>query len=135
MSFLNYNLLYDYTQAKEENLWYCKTKGIDAKGTYNGKKFIVLAGSTIAKKATPALKRYYPSAFKIRQEIIENEKKAKPTGEFYELQQKIEFNSLSASASVCSGQNISGLDQWKNKGGETMREVNSTKEVLNNKQD
>ncbi len=122
-SFLNFNLFDDYKKTPEEDLWYCNRKGITAKGTYDGKKFIVLAGSGIAKVEAPSLKGYRARLVEERTAVIKDESKSIDKGEYYELQTHQEFTTPDYSASFCLGNNSKGWDHWKTKDGKTMKEV------------
>ncbi len=91
-SFLNFNLFKEYEKKIEKNkeeseeektIWHCESKGVTAKGVYDGKNFVVLAGSAIVKKHKSSLNK--KSLVKLREIIIENSKNI-DKGEYLELE-------------------------------------------------
>ena len=48
--------IFEITKPKDENLFYAKGRGCDAKGYYNSSGFTILKGSIIAKDSVPSLK-------------------------------------------------------------------------------
>lgn len=126
--FAGYNFLTEIKEGKQQDLYYCKRNGIEAKGIYDGNQFKVLVGSII--------KEYVMSSDKGRPEhlnfleklqLSRNDKIGKNFQDLgngsITLTKDIVFNSPSSAATFCIGNAANGWLEWKNQQGKTLDEV------------
>ncbi len=104
---------------KSYEKYFIKAKGLEAKGIYTSEGMIVLEGSQVAKEEVPSIHEYLHNlrAEKIQEQAVSDK------GNFYEVQQKITFSSLSTAAGFVMGRSANGWNEWKNIEGKTIDEV------------
>jgi len=99
--------------------YFIKAKGLEAKGIYTSEGMIVLEGSQVAKEETPSIHDYLRN---LRSEKVQ-EQALIDKGEYFEVQQKITFSSLSTAAGFVMGRTANGWNEWKNAAGKTIDEI------------
>lgn len=104
---------------KSYEKYFIKAKGLEAKGIYTSEGMIVLEGSQVAKEEVPSIHEYLHN---LRAEKIE-EQAIIDKGNYFEVQQKITFSSLSTAAGFVMGRSANGWSEWKNSEGKTIDEV------------
>ncbi len=99
--------------------YFIKAKGLEAKGIYTAEGMIVLEGSQIAKDEVPSIHEYLRNlrAEKLQDQVVVDR------GNYYEVQQKITFSSLSTAAGFVMGRSANGWNEWKNFEGKTIDEI------------
>lgn len=104
---------------KSYEKYFIKAKGLEAKGIYTSEGMIVLEGSQVAKEEVPSIHEYLHNlrAEKIQEQAVSDK------GDFYEVQQKITFSSLSTAAGFVMGRSANGWNEWKNIEGKTIDEI------------
>jgi len=104
---------------KSYEKYFIKAKGLEAKGIYTSEGMIVLEGSQVAKEEAPSIHEYLHNlrAEKIQEQAVSDK------GDFYEVQQKITFSSLSTAAGFVMGRSANGWNEWKNIEGKTIDEI------------
>ncbi len=115
---------------KNNEKYYIKAKGLEAKGIYTSEGMVVLEGSQVAKDEVPSIHEYLHN---LRSEKLQ-EKVISDRGDYFEVQQKITFASLSTAAGFVMGRSANGWSEWKNSDGKTIDEI-ERKSLENNKQD
>lgn len=98
----------------------CNVKGGIAKGYRSDDGFLMLAGSFIRKEIRPSMKK---NTVKVREQMIAQNKLASYDNIFYKLVEDCLFTSLNIASQIVTGRGTSGLDMWKNKKGESLREI------------
>ena len=103
---------------KEEDLLFCKIKGIEAKGKRSSGGFTVY-------KESQAVLEHRPSAKRIRSKREELIEKGilEPKGNTLIFTKDFEFSSPSLAAAIVRGGNSNGLTSWKNSGGKKLKEI------------
>jgi len=103
---------------KEEDLLFCKIKGIEAKGKRSS------GGFTIYKESQAVLE-HRPSAKRIRSKREELIEKGilEPKENALIFTKDFEFSSPSLAAAVVRGGNSNGLTSWKNSSGKKLKEI------------
>ena len=114
-SFMGCNI-FDISQPKEEQLFYTKGRGCDAKGIYGSNGFTVLRGSVIAKTSVPSLK------WDKKRTNIMHEYADFSEGKLVMTSDKT-FASPSTASSFCLGRPSNGWADWKDKEGNTLDSV------------
>lgn len=99
--------------------YFIKAKGLESKGIYTAEGMIVLEGSQVSKEEVPSIHEYLHNlrAEKIQEGAIVDK------DNFFEVQQKITFSSLSTAAGFVMGRSANGWNEWKNIDGKTIDEV------------
>ncbi|MBU1146239.1 GIY-YIG nuclease family protein [Patescibacteria group bacterium] len=99
--------------------YFIKAKGLEAKGIYTAEGMIVLEGSQVAKEETPSIHEYLHNlrSEKLQEQVISDK------GDYFEVQQKITFSSLSTAAGFVMGRTANGWNEWKNAEGKTIDEI------------
>lgn len=104
---------------KSSGQYFINAKGLEAKGFYTSEGMIVLEGSQVVKDDTPKMAEYLRN---LRAEKLQ-EKAMVDKGNYFEIQQKITFSSLSTAAGFVMGRNANGWIEWKNAEGKTIDEI------------
>jgi len=108
--------------GKRESL-YCEIKGVKARGFPVPNGFLVLKGSEAVHEERPSVEKW-PAPRRVREELID-------TGVLVDEHDRLvfscdyEFSSPSAAASVIHGGHANGLIAWKNKTGNTLKDLES----------
>lgn len=108
--------IFESTKPKEENLFYVKGRGCDAKGYYNSSGFTILKGSVIAKDSVPSLKWSEK-----RSKLIEEYTSA--CENLLIMESDKTFSSPSTAADFCIGSSNNGWLAWKDKDGNTLDHI------------
>lgn len=126
--FLGYNFFEKIEKEEENETFYCKRNGIDAKGFYQDGKFVILAGSKIAKDVFKSRKgkenhiSYLQKIENIRNKLLTNNKDDIDEN-FVIITKNIPCNSPSFASNLCIGNATNGWLEWRNKEGKTLDEV------------
>jgi len=130
MSFLGYNFFTPTKQTIKQTTFYCTRGGIEAKGFYDGSKFIVLKGSAIKYKFESAYSgvarksaQYTESLKKKRSNLIEGNYFDPQNSGIVILKKDFVFNTPSAASCFCLGKSSNGWIDWKDKNGNTLDEL------------
>jgi hypothetical protein len=104
--------------------FFCEIKGLKATGYLTPNGFVVLSGSQAVLNERPSSKKY-PWPMNMRQRLKdEGSLVMKP--DHLVFSQDIEFSSPSAAAAVIHGGHANGLTAWKNKDGNTLKELEAS---------
>lgn len=95
-------------------------KGVEARGHEVGKEFVVLAGSHARLEIGEGSKGR--ALAKYRSDLQEKEILV-PRGEYLELTQDYAFSSPSRAASIMLGREASGLRDWRDEKGRTLKDI------------
>src|SRR5690625_628415 len=101
------------------NAFYCKSKGITAKGEYNEDGFVVFKGSEMYGQTTKSISNYLIN----KREAIINDRVVKQNREHYIFTEDHQFTSPSQAAGVVLGASANGWSEWKDKKGKTLDQV------------
>lgn len=106
------------TPAKEEDILFCKIKGLTARGKRTSGGFTVYAGSQ-------AVLEHRPSAIhaKKKREALVEKGLLKPENKYLLFTKDIEFGSPSRAATIVRGGASNGLTAWKNTKGIPLRDI------------
>lgn len=104
---------------KSYEKYFIKAKGLVARGIYTSEGMIVLEGSQVAKDEAPSIHDYLHN---LRAEKVQ-ERAILDKGEYFEVQQKITFSSLSTAAGFVMGRTANGWNEWRNSEGKTIDEI------------
>ncbi|WP_196893763.1 GIY-YIG nuclease family protein [Aureivirga marina] len=121
LSTLNYPV-YDKIDKQEltsKELFYLKSKGIQAEGDLIDDGFIVFKGSQLSKSTTPSCHEYI---LKLRAKLIENAI-VQEKENYLEFQEDYIFNAPSTAGGVVIGRATNGWKKWVNKQGQTLDAV------------
>jgi len=110
--------------TNDKDLLFCDIKGLKAKGHLTPNGFLVLKGSQAVLKDRASSKKY-PWALNIR-ERLKDEGVISENGDHLVFTRDEEFSSPSAAAAVVHGGHANGLIAWKNRKGQTLKEIEST---------
>jgi hypothetical protein len=114
----------DSDSAERPESLFCEIKGLQARGYLVPNGLLVLEGSEAVLKLRPSVKKW-PWPLNMRQKLLEE-------GSLIEKQDRVvftadvEFSSPSAAAAIIHGGHANGLLAWKNKKGQTLKEMEST---------
>lgn len=100
-----------------------KLKKIVAEGKLQDNGFLVKRGALITKVA----KAYLHNGDIKRRENILNSNQVVDNGEYWLLQEDVLFSSPSGAAAFIKGQPVNGLLEWKNKEGESIKDLENKK--------
>ncbi len=106
------------TPPKEEDILFCKIKGLTAKGKRTSGGFTVYAGSQAVLEHRPSAKRMK----KKREQLLEKGI-LQPEKNHLIFTKDIEFGSPSTAAAIIRGGASNGLTAWKNSKGLPLREI------------
>ena len=101
-----------------EDLLSCTIKGLVARGNRTASGFVIYEGSQAVLEHRPSARRVKAK----REELIESGVLVK-VGEYLSFTRNFEFGSPSTAGGVVKGGNTNGLKAWKNRAGQTLREI------------
>jgi len=106
--------------AKEEDILFCKIKGLTARGKRTSGGFTVYAGSQ-------AVLEHRPSAIhaKKRRDLLVEKGVLKPEKNYLLFTKDMEFGSPSNAATIVRGGASNGLTSWKNSKGKPLKEIDA----------
>lgn len=110
--------------ATERESLFCEIKGFKATGHLTPNGIVVLKGSQAVLNERASSKKY-PWALNMRQKL-KDEGVLSVKEDHLVFTQDAEFSSPSAAAAVVHGGHTNGLTSWKNKNGQTLKELEST---------
>ena len=110
------------SENNEEELLYCKIKGLTATGKRIANGFIVYAGSQAVLEHRASAKTMKAK----REKLIEKGHLAREN-DYLVFTKDIEFGSPSTAGSVVRGGNTNGLTNWKNSSGKQLKEIEANK--------
>ncbi len=105
--------------TNEQDVFYCKRGGADARGVFNEEGFVVLKGS-IARR-DPALSSH--DTIEPRREELVGSGVLSSIKQGYRFERDWVFATPSAAAAIVSGGSANGWIEWKNGNGRTLDEV------------
>ena len=111
-------------QSKQQKELYCDIKGLQARGYLVPNGFLILEGSEAVHQERPSVKKW-PWPKNMRQKLLAE-------GSLVDKQDRlvfasdVEFSSPSAAAAVIHGGHANGLIAWKNKKGQTIKDMETT---------
>ncbi|BBM86650.1 GIY-YIG nuclease family protein [Candidatus Uabimicrobium amorphum] len=108
------------SKAKSSVL-YCKIKQLEAKGRRTNSGFIVLKGSQAVFKLRPSVS----NAIKNRRQMLLDKKILIEENDYLIFTRDHDFSSPSTAGAIVRGGNTNGLIQWKDKDGQTLKEIES----------
>jgi len=120
ISTLGYPLFDDIRKTTEskETFW-CKGKGLVAKGQYTEEGFVVFTGSHMSKETTTSIHNYLV----VKRESLITDHIVSFDDDKYIFEKDYLFPSPSTAAGVILGRAANGWTEWKNKSGKTLDEV------------
>ncbi|WP_190810344.1 GIY-YIG nuclease family protein [Flagellimonas sp. S3867] len=98
--------IFDLIEVKNQHIFYCNRRKIEAQGIYTENGFTVLKGS---KLAIDVVNSFDWKEKRAREIVLSTEQSER----FYILKQDKTFNSPSTAASFCTGANENGWTAWK----------------------
>lgn len=107
----------------KKNVLFCEIKGHKATGTQSATGFVVFKGSQAVLEERPAAHKY-PWVMNLRKKLIEDGTLSPSDGVLVFLADA-EFPSPSSAAAVIHGGTANGLTAWKNKDGQTLKDLES----------
>ncbi len=107
------------TSARQSEMLFINAKGIKATGYEDPKGFVVLKGSQAVKEETNTIPTYVTTLRKdlIGQGVLVDD------GSVWKFMQDQVFTSPSSAAAVVQGRSSNGRDDWKNKDGKTLKQI------------
>ena len=111
----------DETPSPDRKVYYLKGRGYSAKGFEVNTGFKVLQESLARAEHVTSFPERVPSYYRQRQELIADETLRK-TADGYCFTKDWLFGSPSAAAAVCKGMNASGLTEWKDESGTSLKD-------------
>ncbi len=108
-------------QSREEDILYCKIKGLTASGKRSSGGFTVFAGSQ-------AVLEHRPSATRMRKkrEHLVEKGLLKADGQHLVFTRDVEFGSPSTAAAMVRGGSSNGLKAWKSAGGVSLKVIEAS---------
>ncbi len=103
-------------------LLFCRIKGAEAQGQRTPNGFVVFQGSTAVLQDRPSAQQRHPFAVNLRKQLVADGTMKEQEG-FLRFTKDSEFSSPSTAAAVIHGGGANGLTEWKNKGGNTLKEL------------
>ena len=104
----------------EEDRFFIKSKGIEARGTQTTDGFLVFEGSQALENEQPSC----PKALKaLRQSLIDKGVLKRAEQNYLTFTQNYSFTSVSTPASIILGRATNGWITWKNANGKSLREL------------
>ncbi|MFV2050453.1 GIY-YIG nuclease family protein [Metabacillus litoralis] len=127
LSTLGYPLFEELRKTKEtdnpiiqkDHIFFCKGKGVEAKGEYNEEGFVVIEGSQMSKETSNSIHNYLIT---IRENLL-NENIVTIVNGIYTFRRDHLFSSPSQAASIVLGRNGNGWIEWKNIDGVTLDSI------------
>lgn len=113
------------TPSSSQPKLFLRMKGVEARGCPSPEGFVVLSGSSVAKKEVLSI----PSHIKALRDALIDAGVLRDTGEYFQLQQDYAFNSPSAAASVVMGCSINGRGEWKDVSGKSLGQIQQQEEA------
>ena len=101
---------------------FCRIKGAEAQGQRTPNGFVVFQGSTAVLQDRPSAQQRHPFAVSLRKQLVADGT-LKDEGGFLRFTKDSEFSSPSTAAAVIHGGGANGLTEWKNKDGNTLKEL------------
>jgi hypothetical protein len=98
------------------DIYYIRSKGIEAMGEYNEDGFVVFKNSVMHRGTTKSIHNYLIS----KRHALVKDKVVIEQGDHYIFTEDHQFTSPSQAAAVVLGRNANGWMEWKNKDGETL---------------
>lgn len=112
-------------ELDQEKIYFIKAaRGADASMVQTSEGFAVIKGSRFA---DPVANSFPPSLNKIRESLLEKELLIREDGKLILTDNRV-FSSPSTAAAIVMGRNANGLTEWKNRRGETLRDMESLQE-------
>jgi len=111
--------IFEESQKRIENRFFCKREGIEAEGEYSEDGMTVFKGSQARLEVTPSINE---SILNLRNALIE-QGVIKQENDVYVFQEDYLFRSPSSAAAIILTINVNGWNAWKNEKGETLDEV------------
>ncbi|SIS90441.1 protein of unknown function [Salimicrobium salexigens] len=108
------------TVENEQNVFYCKSKTIEARGEYNDEGFVVFKGSGIRPETTNGYHQYLKL---IRETLLKDEVIVQKEDGSYVFIEDYSFPSPSQAAGIVLGRNANGWKEWKSEDGKTLDEL------------
>ncbi len=108
--------------AIDEELLFCRGKGVTATGYDTPKGFVVRSGSSAAVKEVPSLKKYFSNICDLREDLLKNGV-MELHGDMYRFTQDYTFSSPSTAAAVVLARSSNGRIDWKDADGKTLKEI------------
>lgn len=105
-------------QTSEEELLYCKIKGLTATGKRTPNGFVVFAGSQAVLEHRESAK-----TIRVKREQLVGKGLLEPKDDHLVFTKDIEFGSPSTAGSVVRGGNTNGLTNWKDSNGRQLKEI------------
>ena len=113
----------DFRPKQKQQTFYIKAaRGADAQGEPSSDGFVVFKGSKAAGSTVASIT---PSFLTLRNKLIEQGVMVNK-GEYLEFPDDYIFSSPSTAACMVLGRNANGLTEWKQKGGKSLKEFEST---------
>lgn len=107
--------------GREIPILLCEIKGLQSKGHLTPNGFLVLAGSQAVLAERPSAHKY-PWAMNMRQKL-KAEGALSVENNFLVFTRDVEFSSPSAAAAVVHGGHANGLTAWKDRQGQTLKQL------------
>ncbi len=117
----SYTSTESYVANNKTEIWSCRSRKSKAQGLYDGKEFVVLAGSVIDSGIRKSFEKH-PRMVASRNDLLRVNGK-KVSDKLYELKNDVRFKSPSAASTFCQGGASDGWISWRNKDGATLDEV------------
>lgn len=123
ISTLGYHLFEEARQssnnsAAETDIYYCKSKGVEASGQFTDEGLVVLKNSQMVLEHAPSMKSYLP----LRNKLIADGIVKKRINHYVFVSDHI-FSSPSAASAVVLGRPSNGWVDWKDNNGKTLDEI------------
>ncbi|TYR81843.1 GIY-YIG nuclease family protein [Priestia megaterium] len=106
----------DNVEVQKDNIFYCKGKGVEAKGEYSEDGFVIFEESEMAVETSNKIHNYLIT---IRENLIQDQI-VSLENETYVFKKDHPFNSPSQAAGIVLGRNSNGWMEWKNAEGKTL---------------
>jgi len=103
-----------------EEVFYCKSSGVNGRGLYTAEGFVVLKGSTGRRESMPSFSGH--SYAVLRGELIKSGD-VREEGQTVVFEKDHLFNKPSPAAAVLLGRTTNGWDEWKTADGKTLDSV------------
>ncbi|WP_420633406.1 GIY-YIG nuclease family protein [Candidatus Palauibacter sp.] len=109
------------TASPDHRLYYLKVKECDATGFESSTGFTVLKASLARLEPTRSLRDHFPNYVKKREQLIEDGVLLKDA-DGWRFARDYHFTSPSQASTVCAGRSSNGLDDWKDKDRESIKQ-------------